>query len=127
MTRNTEPDVHEIDATTVQIEWLNRIADVSQKYRTHVRWLQKWSEQALDATPAVTDIDHQTFSKVQTLNGELAGLLSMRAFIFPPVAEEGKELSEAAARVSGWVILARKGNPNGLLGMNWFVKKKEEG
>jgi hypothetical protein len=127
MERRTEPDVHAIDATDVQIEWLNKIADISQRYRTNVTWLKKWSEQALEATPAVTDIDHQIFSKVQQLNGELSGLLAMRSFIFPPVAEEGKDRSEQAARVSGWVILARKGNPNGLLGMNWFVKEKKEG
>jgi hypothetical protein len=127
MDRTTSPDTHAIDATKQQIDWLNRIADVSQKYRTNVTWLKHWSVKALESEPAMTDIDHQTFSKVQQLNGELGSLLALRAIIFPPiVSEDPEERTEFGACVSEWIKLARTGNPNGMLGMNWFVAVKKE-
>lgn len=121
---NTQPDTHAINATTEQIDWLNRLGDVSGQYRRNLLWMKDWTESALKATPAVTDIDHQTFTKVQQLNASVAELLKLKHMIFHDLPEEAKARRERVAEITEWVKLAREGNPNGLMGLNWFVKKK---
>jgi hypothetical protein len=122
---NTQSDTHTIDATEEQVNYLNRLAEVSQHYRNNLRWLRKWTQEALD-TPNVNIIDHQIFSKVQQWNGAVGELLQMKHFVFPLSAlpEEAKARRERVAEQNEWVKLAREENPNGLMGINWFIAAK---
>lgn len=120
---NTQPDTIAINATTEQIDWLNRLGDVSGQYRRNLLWMKDWTESALKATPAVTDIDHQTFTKVQQLNASVGELLKLKHMIFHDLPEEASARRERMAEINEWVKLAREGNPNGLMGLNWFVKE----
>jgi hypothetical protein len=125
MTVTTKPDTHEINATSVQIDWLNRVSDISKKYRTNLRWLKKEAEDAL-MTGLVHPLNHQVLSETQRYNGALAELLNLRSLIFPQseLPEEAKERREAVAQQNEWIALAREENPNGVLGCNWFVKER---
>jgi hypothetical protein len=122
---NTQSDTHTIDATEEQVAYLNRLAEISAHYRNNLRYLKKWTQEALD-TPNVTAIDHQTFNKVQQWNGAVGELLQMKHFVFPLSAlpEEAKARRERVAEQNEWVKLAREENPNGLMGINWFVAAK---
>jgi hypothetical protein len=132
---STQSDTHTIDATEEQVAYLNRLAEISAHYRNNLRYLKKWTQEALD-TPNVTAIDHQTFNKVQQWNGAVGELLQMKHFIFPSsdlpkVTGEGTEkmksemaLDARRKEINDWIKLAREENPNGMLGINWFVAAK---
>jgi hypothetical protein len=119
---NTQPDTHTIDATEAQVAYLNRLAEISAQYRTNLKWLKQWAETALN-TPNVDNVDHQTLAKVQQLNGAVGEMLQMKHFIFPnaDLPEEASERRERIAKQNGWIKLAREENPNGMMGLNWFV------
>lgn len=122
-TTEIKPSNHNIDATEIQIGYLNDLAIANSRYRTAVKALKEACQREEDGT--FWGIGHQSMMEVKKFEGQLEQLLNMKWILFAgSKAETADEQTAHHDKVSGWIKTALELNPQGLYGANQFFPPK---
>lgn len=118
-TTEIKPSNHNIDATEIQIGYLNELAVANSRYRGAVTALKEACEREEGGT--FWGIGHQTLLEVKQFEGQFDALLKMKWILFAGSgAETADEQTAHHDKVQGWIKTALEPNPHGLFGANQF-------
>lgn len=115
-----KPSNHNIEATEVQIAYLNDLSVAHSRYIGALESLQSSIERELKGQ-SFWGLPHQTLNEVVKFEGALNSLLNMKWILFTDMDQSTTETIEAhQQKVSAWMKLALERNPHGLFGANQF-------
>lgn len=113
-----KPSNHYIDATQVQIGYLNDLAVANARYRGAVRSLKEACEREEDGT--FWGIGNQTLMEVKKFEGAFEALLNAKWILFADVSGTAEEQQKRSEVVHGWIKTALELNTAGMYGANQF-------
>jgi hypothetical protein len=114
-----KPSNHNIDATEIEIAYLNDLAIANARYRNAVKSLKEACVREEDGT--FWGIGNQTLMDVKKFEGNLEQLLNMKWILFAgSKAETAAEQTAYSDKVQGWIKTAMELNPTGMYGANQF-------
>lgn len=114
-----KPSNHNIDATEIQIGYLNDLAIANSRYRSSVKALKEACQREEDGT--FWGIGNQTLLEVKKFEGQLETLLGMKWILFSGTTfETADEQTAYSEKVQGWIKTAMELNTTGMYGANQF-------
>lgn len=118
----SDKDTHAISATAPQIDYLNKLADVSHRLRAALKHMKRDIDINLDGPLYNASLSHQTLYEVQYYSGALNAMRDMQWTVFNDLPDTGLERRARVDELKVWIDLAVTANPDGLMGHNWFSK-----
>jgi hypothetical protein len=120
MTTEIKPSNHNIDATEVQIAYLNELAVANSRYRGALESLNSSLERELKGQ-SFWGLPHQTLHEVAKFEGALDAILRMKWLLYTEMKDTTTEEIEAhQLKVKEWLKLALERNTHGLFNANQF-------